>query len=224
MSEHNVVLEKEQEYDEVGNFTGESAQEVCSKCGERTDMVDSNPDCTVEDYEIDTKKVFDSEKKTCTKERLLRVLSAIGDLSISSEGEGGKTAYYGDDYEIGTGLRSPDMPFYYKPRTSRQAVLKHLEDYKLITVKEHNIEGWEGLEITNFGKQVLDEFNICDNCKTPFYWYQSKGFYQTGEKSGFRTDSRIMICECKKKKFLDKCSASQNTNSRMSLGDKIVKK
>jgi hypothetical protein len=49
MSEHNIVLETGYEYDENGNVCGQWGQEVCSKCGERTDLMNSNPECPVED-------------------------------------------------------------------------------------------------------------------------------------------------------------------------------
>lgn len=45
MANHNVVLETGYEYDENGNICGNWGQEVCSKCGQRTDLMDSNPEC-----------------------------------------------------------------------------------------------------------------------------------------------------------------------------------
>ena len=226
MIEHNVVLERGQEYDEMGNVCGEWAHEVCSKCGERTDMMNSDPECPVQDYVTSPDSVFygvlESKKKTCTKEILLKTLSAIADLGITFEGEGGRTAYYGDDYEVGTGLRAPDMPFYYKPRATRQAVLKHLEGKKLIIVKEHDQDGWEGIEITEFGKEVLNAFHMCDSCGSKLEWYHSTGYYQTGERSGFRRDARVLLCQCKKEEFIRMCAMSKNTNSKRALGNKIV--
>jgi hypothetical protein len=158
-------------------------------------------------------ETLQSKKKVCTQERLVKTLSAIGDLGITSEGQGGKTAYYGCDYEVGTGLRAPDMPFYYKPRLSRQAVLKHLEDQGLITVSEHDIEGWEGLKITDMGITVLKSSLTCTKCGTKKEWYHTCGFVQTGEKSGISTHARQLYCACDIKAF----------NKRNKLGAGILR-
>lgn len=148
-------------------------------------------------------QLLKSKRKTCSRERLLRTLSAIADIGITHEGEGGKTAFYGDDYEVGTGLRAPDMPFYYKPRLSRQAVLKHLEDAGLITVKEHDHDEWTGIEITELGCEVLNTLNRCDDCKTYKHWYHTQSLVITGEKSGFTVHRRTQFCDCSKENFMD---------------------
>lgn len=49
MAEHNIVLETGLEYDEAGNVCGQWGQEVCYKCGQRTDLVDSDPEYPIED-------------------------------------------------------------------------------------------------------------------------------------------------------------------------------
>lgn len=46
MSQHIIVLERGTEYDDEGNVCGEWAQEVCTKCGQRTDLMNSNQECS----------------------------------------------------------------------------------------------------------------------------------------------------------------------------------
>lgn len=230
MQEHEIVLERGQEYDELGNVSGEWAHEVCAKCGERTDLMNSKPDCPADEQDMVTApdsvffNVLKSDKKTCTKERLLSVLSAIANLGITYEGQGGKTAYYGYDYEVGTGLRAPDMPLYYKPKLSRRAVLKHLEDKGMIKIGKKNEDEWEEISITEFGKNVLSEFHICDNCKTSYEWYNTMGFTQTSERSGYSHYARTLLCQCKKEEFEKRCILSKNSNNKMGLGEKITPK
>lgn len=149
-----------------------------------------------------------SKKKTCSKERLLRVLSAISYLRITYEGEGGKTqgyigGGYGDgNYQIGTGLRAPDMPFYYKPKATRHAVLKHLEEAGLITIanKEDNSE-WRDFEVTVKGLIILEAYNKCEECNNVRKWYKVTSFTRTGQTSGFKSESRRMFCDCSAKKY-----------------------
>lgn len=152
-------------------------------------------------------QILISKKKTCTKERLLKTLSAISNLGITYEGEGGRTqgyvgGGYGDgDYEVGTGLRAPDMPFYYKPKTSRRAVLKHLEDTKLITIEKHEEDEWSGFKVTVQGLIILEAYNRCVECGETLGWYKVSSFNRTGERTGYKSTSRNMMCECQAKKY-----------------------
>lgn len=152
-------------------------------------------------------QVLVSQKKTCSQDRLLRVLSAIAYLGVNYEGEGGQTqgyigGGYGDgDYFVGTGLRAPDMPLYYKPKTSRRAVLKHLEDNGLITVKEHEEDEWKGFEVTVKGLIALEAYNKCPECGQNLKWYKYTSFIRTSPISGFKTGSRKMVCECELEKY-----------------------
>lgn len=169
--------------------------------------------------------LFKSDKKTITKERILKTLSAIGDLGIHYEGQGGRTAYIYGDYEVGTGLRSPDMPLYNKPKRTRHAILLHLEEKGLIKpINKDDDDEWCDLQISESGIQALKKFNTCEECKSNHSWYHTHGFVQTGQYSGYHTDMRKMFCECSKKEFMDLCLSSNNSNHKQRLGMAIESK
>lgn len=138
---------------------------------------------TQKDYEA----LLESKKKTCTKDRLLRTLSAIFTFDIS-EGEGGQIGYgYNEGYP-GTGLRAPGLPLYQTPRSQRHAIIKHLLDNGLITGElDKDDKAYYRLKVTHLGKAVLEACCI-DEYGYSMMWYRRHGYVQTGERSGFKTD------------------------------------
>lgn len=150
---------------------------------------------------MDTTQALKSEKKTCTKEKLLRTLSAIYTFSYS-EGEGGEAGYGSGDGYPGTGLRHPDMPLYNMPKNQRHAILKHLEEVGAITISDKSDDAqWNGVKITSFGMQILNEHDKCSECGERPEWYVTHGFTQTGERSGIHYQGRGRFCKCLKEKW-----------------------
>jgi len=165
--------------------------------------------------------VFESDKKTCTRERLLRTLSVIGDLGVVFEGEGGRMGYGVEQGYVGTGLRHPNMPLHNMPASQRRSVLSHLEAKGLIIIAGKDGDVWTGLAVTDFGKKILDTYHRCSDCGTRKEWYETKGYHQTGATSGYATEGVVCLCLCEKNKYVKASNASANSNMRFGLGKKI---
>lgn len=161
-----------------------------------------------------------SDKKTCTKEKLLAVIEAIYTFT-GSEGEGGRMNMGDGDYYAGTGLRHPSMPFHNMPKNQRRAVLLHLESKGLITITKEDIENW-GVQLTILGIQVRHEYNICEKCHTKKVWYRTGGYVQTGTHSGYSREGKIRLCDCEKVEWQKGAAMSRNSNIKYGLAGEIT--
>jgi hypothetical protein len=153
-----------------------------------------------------------------TNKKIIPTLSAIGELGISFEGQGGKKAYYDDDYEVGTGLRAPSMPLYNTPIKIRHRVLLELESQGCINIKnKEDAFEWTGLTITPQGIRRL-RVEVCDNCHTHKDWYHTVHYQQTGPHSGIKTEGLSHLCECAIKEFEERNKQSGSVRSSSGSG------